>query len=80
MRARHVIAVGTVLVLGIAVKLFFFPAPPAEAEPVASLEHFHDALRQGYSRAEDARYVVRLFAWHDVAKTPNFARLRVTAN
>jgi len=37
MRARHAISVVAVLVVGFAVKLFFFPAPPAEAEMVQTL-------------------------------------------
>ena len=38
MRARHAISVVAVLVVGFAVKLFFFPAPPAEAEMRQSLD------------------------------------------
>ncbi len=37
MRARHAISVVAVLVVGFAVKLFFFPAPSAEAEMVQTL-------------------------------------------
>ena len=37
MRARHAISVIVVLVVGFAVKLFFFPAPPDEAEMVQTL-------------------------------------------
>jgi hypothetical protein len=33
MRSHHVIAIAAVLVLGVGVKMFFFPNRPAEAQP-----------------------------------------------
>jgi hypothetical protein len=38
MRARHTTAVVALVIIGFAVKLFFFPAPPAEAEVQLGLD------------------------------------------
>ncbi len=38
MRARNVFAIVALVLVGFAVKLFFFPAPPAEAEAYNSLD------------------------------------------
>ena len=38
MRARNVTAVVALVLVGFAIKLFFFPAPPAEAEVRNSLD------------------------------------------
>ena len=38
MRARNVTAIVALVLVGFAIKLFFFPAPPAEAEVRNSLD------------------------------------------
>jgi hypothetical protein len=59
MRASHAIALVTVILVGISVKLFFFPAAPAEAEarPGLDVSRMHVGKKLPVQKLHDMTFV-----------------------
>ena len=65
MRANHAVALVTILLVGIGLKLFFFAAPPAEAEarPGLDISRMHIDKKLPVQKLHDTTFVFSPDDW-----------------